>query len=295
MAFIGVGAMGGPMAGYLAKAGYDMAVFDLDRAKAEAVVAEGGGRVAESAAEAAAGAEFVFTSVVDDVDLRPVTSGSGGTFEAMATGGVHVDHTTVSATISRLLAAEAADRGVAFLDAPVTGSVEGARAGTLSVMVGGEAGAFARAESLMRTYARDVRHMGPSGAGQFCKMTLSVAIAGIMQGLIEGLTLAHAARLDADKLVPALAGGSARSWWLENRAALMMANLEAVHNINTGRAGMLLKDLGLALVEARACDVALPLAALVSQFPIQPPTSSRWPRPWRSRSRPARTRKRSWR
>ncbi len=271
VAFIGVGAMGRPMAGYLAKAGYDMAVFDLDRARAEAVVAESGGRVAESAAAAVAGAEFVFTSVVDDADLRSVTSGPGGTFEAMPTGGVHVDHTTVSATLSRALAAEAGVRGVAFLDAPVTGSVEGARAGTLSVMVGGESGAFARAEPLMRTYARDIRRLGPSGAGQFCKMTLSVAIAGIMQGLIEGLTLAHAAGLDPDKLVPALAGGSARSWWLENRAASMMANLEGGNNINTGRAGMLLKDLGIALVEARLHDVGLPLAALVSQFPIQPP------------------------
>ena len=271
VAFIGVGAMGGPMAGYLAKAGYDMAVFDLDRSRAEAAVAESGGRAAESAAATADGAEFVFTSVVDDADLRSVTSGPGGTFEAMAAGGVHVDHTTVSATLSRALAAEAADRGVAFLDAPVTGSVEGARAGTLSVMVGGETGAFTRAEPLMRAYARDVRHMGPSGAGQLCKMTLSVAIAGIMQGLIEGLTLAHAAGLDPDMLIPALAGGSARSWWLENRAASMMANLEGGHDINTGRAGMLLKDLGLALVEARVCDVALPLAALVSQLPIQPP------------------------
>ena len=271
VAFIGLGAMGGPMAGTLAKAGYHMAVFDRVRAKAEAVAAESGGRVAASAAAAADGAEFVFTSVVDDVDLRSVTSGPGGTFEAMAAAGVHVDHTTVSAALSRALAAEAADRGVAFLDAPVTGSVEGARAGTLNVMVGGEKGAFARAEPLMRAYARDVRHMGPSGAGQLCKMTLSVAVAGIMQGLIEGLTLAHAAGIKADKLVPALAGGSARSWWLENRATLMMANLDKGRNINAGRAGMLLKDLGIALVEARLHDIALPLAALVSQFPIQPP------------------------
>ncbi|MSO54286.1 MAG: NAD(P)-dependent oxidoreductase [Rhodospirillales bacterium] len=220
--FIGIGAMGAPMAMRLRQAGFDVAVCDVLPVNVDAFVAAHGGRAAKSPADAAAWASMVFTSVINDRDVQAVTQGSDGVFAALKPGAIVVDHSTVSAKLVRELAEDAKRRGLGFVDAPVTISNSGAAKGKPQVMAGGDADALAKVMPLMQTYADSVRHMGPSGAGQLCKMTLSFLMAGIMAGLNEGLTLGFRGGIAAPELVAALMKTPARSWWLEARGPVML-------------------------------------------------------------------------
>ena len=269
IAFIGLGQMGGPIAGHLVRAGFELTVHDHIHWKQEAWAEAYGARVASSCAEAAEGASVVATSVVTEDDLRDATVAESGAFRTMAEGGVLVDHSTMSAEIAHELSARARERGLFFLDAPVAGAVEGARKGELSVMVGGEAEAFAKAESFMRAYSREIHHIGPSGHGQLTKMLNQIIIAGVIQGLAEGMTFAHHSGLDADKAVEVLSGGAARSWWLDIRSGQMLDNLKHGRDVNHGRAGLLIKDLAICLAEARRHDIGLPMTGLISQLPVE--------------------------
>ncbi len=263
VAFIGLGEMGAPMAGHLARAGFDVAVTNRSPEKAKAWVETHGGRAAPSAAEAVAGAAFVASCVVTDDDVRAVCVGEGGAFAAMDEGSVFVDHSTTSARLARELSADAADRGLGFLDAPVTGAGEGARAGTLAVMAGGAAAAFAKAKPFMDCYAATVVHMGPSGHGQLTKMVNQILISANMEALSEGIFFADETGLDAAKALDAIAAGTASSWWLENRADRMR---ERDFRTDEGGVDVMVKDLALVLEEARAMSVSLPVTALVGQF-----------------------------
>jgi len=262
ISFIGLGVMGAPMARHLAAAGHQVTVYNRTRATAEAWVSAHGGRAAGSPAEAAEGAEAVFTCVGRDADLEAVTLGLGGAFETLGAGALFVDHTTVSAMLARRLAEEGAARGLRVLDAPVSGGQAGAEAGKLSIMCGGTPEAFAAAEPLMRAYAARAVHVGPAGAGQQAKMVNQIAIAGVLGGLSEGLRFAERAGLDLDRVLEAISGGAAQSWQMVNRWPTM-----AKREFDFGFAiDWMRKDLGLALDEARANGAALPVAALVDQF-----------------------------
>jgi len=223
LAFIGLGVMGFPMAGHLvARGGHDVTVYNRSRAKAEAWVAKHKGRVAETPAKAAEGAEIVFCCVGDDPDLREVTLGSSGAFQEMAKGAIFVDHTTASAKVARELSAEAKKRGFEFLDAPVSGGQAGAENGQLTVMVGGEPAAFERAKPAIAHFAKAVTLLGPSGAGQLTKMVNQICIAGLVQGLSEGLNFALKAGLDAKLVLDVISKGAAQSWQMENRGKTMV-------------------------------------------------------------------------
>ncbi|MDP6805489.1 MAG: NAD(P)-dependent oxidoreductase [Rhodospirillales bacterium] len=269
IAFIGLGQMGGPIAGHLARAGFEITAHDRIQWKQEAWAETYGARVASSCAEAAEGAGVVATSVVTEDDLRDATVAVNGAFRTMAEGGVLVDHSTMSAGLAHELSARARERGLFLLDAPVAGAVEGARKGELSVMVGGEAEAFAKAETFMCAYSREIHHIGPSGHGQLTKMLNQIIIAGVIQGLAEGMTFAHHSGLDADKAVEVLSGGSARSWWLDIRSGQMLDNLKHGRDVNHGRAGLLIKDLAICLADARRHDIGLPMTGLISQLPVE--------------------------
>ena len=262
IAFIGTGVMGGPMAGHLARAGHSVTVYNRTRAKADAWAAQYGGRAAATPAEAAAGADAVLSCVGNDDDLAEVTLGADGAFRAMKTGALFVDHTTVSARIARRLAVEAEGLGLLSVDAPVSGGEAGAQNGTLSIMCGGSAEAFAAAEPVMRAYAGRIVHIGGPGAGQTTKMVNQIAIAGVIQGVSEALRFAQASGLDTDKVFEAVSGGAAASWQMLNRWGTM-----AKDEFDFGFAvDWMRKDLGLALEEARANGATLPVASLVDQF-----------------------------
>jgi 3-hydroxyisobutyrate dehydrogenase len=222
VAFIGLGVMGFPMAGHLAKAGHDVTVFNRTPARAESWVAKHGGRRADTPARAAAGAEVVFSCVGDDPDLRAVTLGPDGTFAGMAAGAIHVDHTTASAEVARELCAEAARRGLGFLDAPVSGGQAGAENGQLTVMVGGDAAAFERARPVIAHFARAVTLIGPSGAGQLAKMVNQICVIGVVQGLAEGIDFGQRAGLDMQLVLDTISKGAAQSWQMENRGRTMI-------------------------------------------------------------------------
>ncbi len=274
VAFIGLGNMGWPMAGHLAKAGHHVAVYNRSADKAARWAAEHGGRAAASAAEAAQGAAFVFACVGNDDDLEGVTVGPAGAFSTMARGAVFVDHTTASAGIARRLAAVAAEHGLAFLDAPVSGGQAGAQNGALTVMVGGEAEAFARAEPLIRHFSREVRLLGPSGAGQLTKMVNQICIAGLVEALAEGLRFAEVAGLDGKAVVEVISKGAAQSWQMENRAGTMIDG-----KFDFGFAvDWMRKDLGIVADEARRLGVSLPVTALVDQLyaEVQAMGGRRW-------------------
>lgn len=258
VAFLGLGVMGAPMAGHLARAGHDVTVFNRTRAKADAWVAANGGRAAASPAEAAEGAAAVFACVGNDDDLRQVTLGEQGCFAAMAEDAVFVDHTTVSAAIARELAGERA----LVVDAPVSGGQAGAEAGKLSVMCGGSDAAVAAARPLMEAYSARIVHVGEAGAGQTTKMVNQICIAGVLQGVSEGLRFAQASDLDLDKVLEAISGGAAQSWQMVNRWPTM-----AKDEFDFGFAiDWMRKDLGLALDEAKRNGALLPMTALVDQF-----------------------------
>jgi 3-hydroxyisobutyrate dehydrogenase len=260
--FLGLGIMGGPMARHLAAAGHDVTVYNRTAEKAAAWVAAHGGRSAATPAAAAQGAEVVLACVGADADLRAVTLGPDGAFAAMAPGALFIDHTTVSAAIARELA-EAGDRlGLLVVDAPVSGGQAGAENGQLTIMCGGTAAAFAAAEPVMQAYAKRIGHMGAAGSGQLTKMVNQLCIAGVLQGLAEGLAFGQAAGLDLGQVVDVISKGAAQSWQMENRAATM-----AKGEFDFGFAvDWMRKDLGLAIDEARRLGVTLPVGALVDQF-----------------------------
>ncbi len=262
IAFLGLGVMGFPMAGHLARAGHQVCVFNRTTEKAQRWCDEFGGRAAASAREAVASADLVMSCVGNDDDLRSVTLGDQGAFAAMKPGAVFVDHTTASAEVARELARQAGAAGLHFLDAPVSGGQLGARNGMLTVMCGGEAQAFEQARAVMSDYARAVTLMGPSGAGQLTKMVNQVCLAGLVQALSEGIAFGQRAGLDMVQVLEAIGKGAAQSWQMDNRGKAMIAD-----DLGTGFAiDLLRKDLGLALGEARRNGAQLPVTALVDQF-----------------------------
>jgi len=274
VAFIGLGVMGYPMAGWLSKAGHDVVVYNRTQAKAEKWQAQHGGAVAATPAEAARGREFVFSCVGDDPDLREVVLGKGGTLAAMAPGTVFVDHTTASADLAREIAAAGEKAGVACLDAPVSGGQAGAENGRLTVMVGGDEDGFARARPCIEAFSHNVRRIGPAGAGQLAKMVNQIAIAGLVQGLAEALNFARKAGLDVATVVDVISKGAAQSWQMENRWQTMAAG-----KFDFGFAvEWMRKDLRICLQEARGNGAELPVAALVDQFyaDVEGMGGSRW-------------------
>ena len=262
IAFIGLGVMGAPMAGHLAKAGHQVTVYNRTVAKANAWAEQHGGKVAQTPAQAAQGAEIVITCVGNDDDLASVTLGKEGAFRTMAPGSLFIDHTTVSARIARQLFVEGESLGLHCVDAPVSGGQAGAENGTLSVMCGGTEPAVAAARLAMQAYAARVVHVGAAGAGQTAKMVNQICIAGVLQGVSEALRFAQAADLDLDKVFEAISGGAAQSWQMNNRWATM-----AKDEFDFGFAiDWMRKDLGLALEEARVNGATLPVTALIDQF-----------------------------
>jgi 3-hydroxyisobutyrate dehydrogenase len=264
VAFIGLGVMGYPMAGHLLKkGGHELTVYNRNRAKAEAWVKEyGSGKTAATPAEAAKDQDFVFSCVGNDDDLRAVTLGKDGAFEAVRKGSVFIDNTTVSANIARELYAAAKQKGFGFLDAPVSGGSAGAQNGVLTVMVGGDADTFAKAEPVIAAFARMVTLIGAPGAGQLTKMVNQICIAGLVQGLSEGVHFAQKAGLDIPKVMETISKGAAGSWQMDNRWKTMAdAKYDYGFAVDWMR-----KDLSIALEEARANGSTLPVTALVDQF-----------------------------
>ena len=262
VAFVGLGIMGYPMAGHLARAGHRVCVYNRTTARADAWLQDNEGRAAPTPRLAAEGAEMVFMCVGNDDDVRSVSYGDDGIFAGAGEGAIVVDHTTASAKLARELAAAGADRGVGFLDAPVSGGQAGAENGQLSVMVGGDAEVFDRAQGVIDSYAKIVKLMGDVGSGQLTKMVNQVCIAGIVQGLSEGLHFAEKVGLDLDAVVDVISQGAAQSWQMDNRAATMARReFEFGFAVNWMR-----KDLDMTLAAAREVDARMPLAALVDQF-----------------------------
>jgi 3-hydroxyisobutyrate dehydrogenase len=275
VAFIGLGVMGFPMAGHLKTRGrHDVVVFNRTPAKADAWVEKFGGRSAATPAEAADGAEFVFTCVGNDDDLRQVTLGPDGTFAALAPGAIAVDHTTASATIAREVHVAANARGADALDAPVSGGQSGAENGTLTVMTGGGEAAFARAAPVIAAYARACNLIGPPGSGQLTKMVNQICIGGLIEALAEALHFAQSAGLDVEKVIDTIAKGAAQSWQMENRWRTMVeGKFDFGFSVDWVR-----KDFALIFEEARANGSSLPVTALVDKFyaEIQAMGGGRW-------------------
>jgi 3-hydroxyisobutyrate dehydrogenase len=262
VAFLGLGVMGFPMAGHLAAKGHDVTVYNRTAQKAQAWTVRHRGRSAPTPAEAARGAEFVFACVGNDDDLRSVCLGPEGAFTGMTPGAIFVDHTTVSAKVTRRLAAQAATSGIAFVDAPVSGGQAGAENGQLSIMCGGEPEDYARAKPVLAAYARICRLIGPSGSGQLAKMVNQICIAGLMQGLSEALAFAQKAGLDGERVVEVIAQGAAGSWQMVNRHKTMLKD-----EFDFGFAvDWMRKDLGICLDAAEEIGARLPVTALVDQF-----------------------------
>lgn len=274
VAFIGLGVMGYPMAGHLARAGHQVTVYNRTGAKAADWVAEYGGAVAPTPREAASGAEFVFVCVGNDADLRAVVLGVDGALAGVAKGGVLVDHTTASADVARELAALAQGRGVAFVDAPVSGGQAGAVNGALTVMCGGESAPFEAMKPVAIAYARAITLLGSSGAGQLAKMVNQIAIAGLVQALSEAISFGERAGLDMNAVLGVIGKGAAQSWQMDNRGSTMVADkFDFGFAVNWMR-----KDLGLVLDEAKRNGARLPVTALVDQFygDVQARGGGRW-------------------
>jgi 3-hydroxyisobutyrate dehydrogenase len=275
VAFLGLGVMGYPMAGHLVnKGGHTVTVYNRTFAKAEAWVAEHGGKAAKTPAEAAKGQDIVFACVGNDDDLRAVTIGKDGAFAAMGKGAIFVDHTTASADVARELHAAAKALGFDFIDAPVSGGQAGAQNGVLTVMCGGDAAPYAKAEPVIASFARMCKLLGPSGAGQLTKMINQICIAGLVQGLAEGLHFGQKAGLDIEAVVEVISKGAAGSWQMENRHKTMnKGQYEFGFAVDWMR-----KDLGIVLSEARRNGANLPVTALVDQFyaEVQAMGGARW-------------------
>ena len=263
VAFIGLGVMGYPMAGHIAsKSDHDVVVYNRTAAKADKWVSEHGGASAATPKEAAEGADFVFTCVGNDDDLRSVTTGETGCVQSLKSGAVLIDNTTASAGVARELAEACSAVGAGFVDAPVSGGQAGAENGVLTVMCGGEEANYAKAEPVIINYARASRLMGAVGAGQLTKMVNQICIAGLVQGLSEGLAFAQKAGLDTDAVFDVISKGAAGSWQMENRHATM-----AKDEFDFGFAvDWMRKDLGICLEEANSNGAHLPVTALVDQF-----------------------------
>ena len=274
VAFIGLGVMGYPMAAYLAKAGHAVTVYNRTAEKAGLWQAEFGGSIASTPAGAARGAEFVFCCVGNDDDLRSVTIGEDGAFDAMKPGSVFIDHTTTSAKVARELHEVAAGKNFFFVDAPVSGGQAGAENGQLTVMIGGDEDAVERAAPLIDCFAKMQARLGDSGSGQLAKMVNQICIAGLVQGLAEALHFADHAGLDAKAVVDVISKGAAQSWQMDNRASTMIDG-----KFDFGFAvDWMRKDLGYVLNEARSNGAHLPVTALVDQFysEVQALGGSRW-------------------
>ncbi len=275
VAFLGLGVMGYPMAGHLAqRGGHAVTVYNRTTEKALAWVAQNGGASAPSPIEAVRSCDFVFACVGNDDDLRSITLGSNGAFAGMKTGAIFIDHTTASASVARELHAEAAKRGVAFVDAPVSGGQAGAENGALTVMCGGDEEAYSLAEPVIAAFARACRRLGGPGAGQLTKMVNQICIAGLVEALSEGLHFADRAGLDRAAVIEVISKGAAQSWQMENRYKTMIAE-----QFGFGFAvDWMRKDLGICLDEARRNGASLPATALVDQLysEVQKMGGGRW-------------------
>ena len=274
VAFLGLGVMGYPMAGHLARAGHRVTVYNRTAARAVAWVAEYGGRSASTPREAAAGATIVFTCVGNDDDLRSVVLGENGAFAGLARGGVVVDHTTASAAVARELHAAAKQRGLGFVDAPVSGGQAGAVNGLLTVMCGADAAPFAAIQLVALAFAKAVTRVGESGAGQLAKMVNQTCVAGLVQGLAEAIAFGQKAGLDMKQVLGVIGKGAAQSWQMDNRGSTMVDD-----EFDFGFAvDLMRKDLGLVFDEARRNGARLPVTALVDQFyaDIQAMGGRRW-------------------
>jgi 3-hydroxyisobutyrate dehydrogenase len=274
VAFAGLGVMGYPMAGHLAKGGHDVTVFNRNPAKAEAWVKEYGGKAAATPAAAAEGADFVFCCVGNDDDVREVIAGPNGVLSGMAAGGVLVDHTTASADVARDMAELAAEKGVKFLDAPVSGGQAGAVNGVLTIMIGGEEEAFEQARPIMEAYGRMMALMGPSGSGQLTKMMNQMCIAGVVQGLAEALDFGQRAGIDGERAIEVISKGAAQSWQMENRYQTMLKG-----EFDFGFAvDWMRKDIAICVAEASRNGAQLPMTRMVDGFyeQIQQRGGGRW-------------------
>lgn len=274
VAFLGLGVMGLPMAGHLAKAGHQVTVYNRNAQKAQAWVSEFGGRAAATPREAAQGAEIVFSCVGNDDDLRSIVLGENGAFAGMQAGATYVDHTTASASVARELHAVAQEKGLRFIDAPVSGGQAGAVNGMLTVMCGGDASEFEAVRAVIASMARAVTLVGPIGAGQLAKMVNQICIAGLVQGLSEGIAFGQAAGLDMKQVLDVISKGAAQSWQMENRGATMVDD-----KFDFGFAvDWMRKDLSLVMDEARRNGARVPVTALVDQFyaDVQKMGGSRW-------------------
>jgi len=274
VSFLGLGVMGYPMAGHLARAGHQVRVYNRTPAKAEQWCAEYPGQIAATPAAAAQDAEIILLCVGRDEDVRAVINGKHGVAESLSAGAIIVDHSTTSAQLAREMAAQLKPQGAAFIDAPVSGGQAGAQNGQLTVFCGGESDAFQRAEPVLACYARAVTHLGAAGSGQLAKMVNQICIAGLLQGLAEGIHFGMRTGLDMPKVIAALSKGAAQSWQMENRGLSMIAD-----RYDFGFAvDWLHKDLGYCLDEAERLNMELPLAELVEQFyaELQQMSGGRW-------------------
>ena len=274
VAFVGLGVMGYHMAGHLATAGHRVTVYNRTREKAERWLGQFPGSAAATPVEAARGASVVFACVGNDDDVRAIATGAEGAYEGMEAGALFVDHTTASAELARELDTLARERGLHFLDAPVSGGEAGARNGVLTVMVGGEPADFERVRGAIDAYARAVTLMGPAGSGQLTKMVNQICIAGLVQALAEGLSFARRVGLDGQRVVEVISKGAAQSWQMENRGHTMLDDeFEFGFAVDWMR-----KDLAICMAEARRAGARLPVAALVDQFyaEVQALGGSRW-------------------
>ena len=276
IAFIGLGVMGYPMAGHLRKKGnHDVTIYNRTPARAAQWIGEYGGAGAPSPRDAARDADFVFTCVGNDDDVRSVALGEGGALAGMRKGAVLVDHTTASAILARELDTLAREGGLAFLDAPVSGGQAGARNGQLGVMVGGDPATFARAKPVLDLYSRSCALIGPAGSGQLCKMVNQICVAGVVQGLAEGLNFGQRAGLDMEKVISVISQGAARSWQMESRWQTMC---EGKFDGFGFAVDWMRKDLAICLQEAKKNGARLPVTALLDQFyaQIQARGGRRW-------------------
>jgi 3-hydroxyisobutyrate dehydrogenase len=275
VAWLGLGVMGYPMAGHLkVRGGHEVVVYNRSAAKAEKWRQEFGGETAATPTEAARNCDAVFACVGNDDDIRSITTGPDGAFQAMSPNTIFIDHTTTSAHVARELAATATERGVHFLDCPVSGGQAGAEGGVLTVMAGGDENAFTRAEPLIRNFARSIRRMGPPGSGQLAKMANQIAVAGVVQSLAEAIHFAECAGLDIEALIATISKGAAQSWQMENRWKTMHAR-----EFDFGFAvDWMRKDLGICLAEAQSNGAELPATRLIDTFyaEVQALGGNRW-------------------